>query len=63
MATSVSTEKNLHEILKDAPMMNDSNSAVHSGFTNFQVQKSSKSRCKYSRVVRFLKLKMYNSNF
>lgn len=44
MATSLSTEKNLHEMLKDAPMMNDSNSAVHSGFTNFQVQKSSRSR-------------------
>ncbi|KAK7580448.1 hypothetical protein V9T40_001077 [Parthenolecanium corni] len=32
-------ERNLHEMLRDAPMMNDSNTAVHSGFTNQQLPK------------------------
>lgn len=35
-------ERNLHEMLRDAPMMNDSTSAVHSGFTNPQLPKSIK---------------------
>ena len=39
-ASTPSVERNLHEMLRDAPMMNDSPSAIHSGFMNPQSPKS-----------------------
>jgi len=47
MIATNSAVGSLHEMLRDAPMMNDSDSAVHSGFTNSQVQAPS-NNCKFA---------------
>lgn len=59
-STTPNIEKHLHEMLRDAPMMNDSNSAVHSGFTNLQVQNSSKNCSQYCNylLVQLIKRKI-----
>lgn len=52
MATvSPTVERNLHEMLRDAPMMNDSSNAVHSGFTNPQIPKPAKNHAAQEQNV------------